>query len=43
MMFLAVTAGSLSELEQADERLRRMSRPAKRLKLVIDGEDSWVV
>ena len=37
MKFVAVTAGPLSELEQAEERLRRMNRPAKRLKNVIEG------
>ena len=37
MKFEAVTAGPLSELEQADERKRRMSRPVRRLKNVIEG------
>jgi hypothetical protein len=40
MKFVAVTAGPLSELEQAEERLRRMSRPAKRVKNVIEGRGS---
>ncbi len=42
MKFVAVIVGPLSELEQAEERLRRMSR-AKRLRILIDGEGSWVV
>ena len=40
MKLMAVTAGPLSELEQADERLKRMSRPAKRFKNVIEGRGS---
>jgi hypothetical protein len=43
MRLLAVTAGSLLELEQADERLRRMIRPAKLFKLVIDAAGLLVV
>jgi hypothetical protein len=41
MKFVAVILGPLSELEQAEERLKRMSRPAKRFKDVIEGEESW--
>jgi hypothetical protein len=37
MKLMALTAGPLSEVEQADARLTRMKRPAKRFKLVIDG------
>ena len=40
MKFVAVTAGPLSELEQAEERLRRMNRLAKRVKNVIEGRGS---
>jgi hypothetical protein len=40
---MALTAGPLSEVEQADARLTRMKRPAKRFKLVIDGGESCVV
>jgi hypothetical protein len=42
MKLIALTARSLSEVEQADERLRRTKRPAKRFKLVIGGESSVV-
>ncbi|HET7393104.1 MAG TPA: hypothetical protein VFK25_04900 [Candidatus Binatia bacterium] len=42
MKFVAVIVGPLPELEHA-ERLRRMSRPAKRFKNVIEGEGSLVV
>jgi hypothetical protein len=38
MKFVAVIVGPLSELEQAEERLRRMSR-AKRLRILIAGKD----
>jgi hypothetical protein len=41
MKFEAATAGPLSELEQADEMIRRVSGPARRLKNLIEGEGSW--
>jgi hypothetical protein len=42
MKLLAVTDGPLFELEQADERLRRISRPTKRFEIVIEREESWI-